>query len=216
MKRERYSIIYSSKTGNTKKLAEAIYNTLPQNKCDYYGTVDKIDDVLSNVIYIGFWTEKGNADHLTIDFLNKLRNKKIFLFGTAGYGESEKYFEDCKGYPLTDSKGKQVFNKFGSPVFADVHPPTITGLALALGFASRQALLNYQTKPEFNDTITRAKARVEQYAEERLFDRDGSNGAQFSLRNNFKGWDADKKNDDSGDGKITIVNNIPRPEKQNE
>ena len=61
MKRERYSIIYSSKTGNTKKLAEAIYNTLPQNKCDYYGTVDKIDDVLSNVIYIGFWTEKGNA-----------------------------------------------------------------------------------------------------------------------------------------------------------
>ena len=68
MKRERYSIIYSSKTGNTKKLAEAIYNTLPQNKCDYYGTVDKIDDVLSNVIYIGFWTEKGNADHLTIDF----------------------------------------------------------------------------------------------------------------------------------------------------
>lgn len=128
----------------------------------------------------------------------------------------EKYFEDCKGYPLTDSKGKQVFNKFGSPVFVDVHPPTITGLALALGFASRQALLNYQAKPEFNDTITRAKARVEQYAEERLFDRDGSNGAQFSLRNNFKGWDADKKKDDSGDGKITIVNNIPRPEQQNE
>ena len=58
---QRYSILYSSKTGNTKKLAEAIYNTLPQNKCDYYGTVDKIDDVLSNVIYIGFWTEKGNA-----------------------------------------------------------------------------------------------------------------------------------------------------------
>ena len=66
----------------------------------------------------------------------------------------------------------------------------------------------------FVDTITRAKARVEQYAEERLFDRDGSNGAQFSLRNNFKGWDVDKRNDDSGEGKITIVNNIPRPEKQ--
>ena len=69
---------------------------------------------------------------------------------------------------------------------------------------------------EFCNTITRAKSMVEQYAEERLFDRDGSNGAQFSLRNNFKGWDADKKNDNSGDGKITIVNNIPRPEKQNE
>ena len=128
----------------------------------------------------------------------------------------EQYFENCKGYPLTDNEGNQIFNKFGLPVFIDVHPPTVTGLALALGFTSRQALLNYQAKPAFVDTITRAKARVEQYAEERLFDRDGSNGAQFSLRNNFKGWDADKKNDDSGDGKITIVNNIPRPEKQNE
>lgn len=128
----------------------------------------------------------------------------------------EQYFEDCKGYPLTDNEGNQIFNKFGLPVFIDVHPPTVTGLALALGFTSRQALLNYQAKLEFVDTITRAKARVEQYAEERLFDRDGSNGAQFSLRNNFKGWDADKKNDNSGDGKITIVNNIPRPEKQDE
>lgn len=124
----------------------------------------------------------------------------------------EQYFEDCKGYPLTDNEGNQIFNKFGLPVFIDVHPPTVTGLALALGFTSRQALLNYQAKLEFVDTITHAKARVEQYAEERLFDRDGSNGAQFSLRNNFKGWDADKKNNDSGDGKITIVNNIPRPE----
>ncbi len=131
-------------------------------------------------------------------------------------GKIEQYFENCKGYSLTDSNGEQIFNKFGSPVFVDVHPPTVTGLALALGFTSRQALLNYQAKPDFVDTITRAKARVEQYAEERLFDRDGSNGAQFSLRNNFKGWDADKKNGDSGDGKITIVNNIPRPEKQNE
>lgn len=128
----------------------------------------------------------------------------------------EQYFEDCKGYPLTDNEGNQIFNKFGLPVFIDVHPPTVTGLALALGFTSRQALLNYQAKLEFVDTITRAKARVEQYAEERLFDRDGSNGAQFSLRNNFKGWDADKKNDNSGDGKIMIVNNIPRPEKQDE
>ena len=29
---------------------------------------------------------------------------------------------------------------------------------------------------------------MEAYAEERLFDRDGTSGAQFSLRNNFKGW----------------------------
>ena len=126
------------------------------------------------------------------------------------------YFKECEGEILKDDNGKTVLNKFGNPVVINRKPPTVTGLALALGFTNRLDLLRYQGKEEFCNTITRAKSMVEQYAEERLFDRDGSNGAQFSLRNNFKGWDADKKNDDSGDGKITIVNNIPRPEKQNE
>lgn len=126
------------------------------------------------------------------------------------------YFKECEGEILKDDNGKTVLNKFGNPVVINRKPPTVTGLALALGFTSRLDLLRYQGKEEFCNTITRAKSMVEQYAEERLFDRDGSNGAQFSLRNNFKGWDADKKDDNSGDGKITIVNNIPRPEKQNE
>ena len=98
------------------------------------------------------------------------------------------YFKKCEGEILKNDEGEVVFNKFGNPVVTNRRPPTITGLALALGFTSRQALLNYQAKKEFVDTITRAKSRVEAYTEERLFDRDGSNGAQFSLRNNFKGW----------------------------
>ena len=100
----------------------------------------------------------------------------------------DKYFEECEGVVLNNENGEVVLNKYGDPVIVGRKPLTITGLALALGFNSRQALLNYQDKPEFNDTITRAKAKVEQYAEERLFDKDGSNGAKFSLANNFKGW----------------------------
>ncbi len=98
------------------------------------------------------------------------------------------YFEECKGKMLTDNDGNIMTDKYGVPVYIDTKPLTITGLALALGFNSRQALLNYQGKKEFNDTIMRAKAKVEQYAEERLFDKDGANGAKFSLANNFTGW----------------------------
>ena len=98
------------------------------------------------------------------------------------------YFKQCEGEVLKDNNGNTVFNKFGNPVIINQRPPTVTGLALALGFSTRLSLLNYQGKKEFMNTITRAKARVEAYAEERLFDRDGSSGAQFSLRNNFKGW----------------------------
>ena len=113
----------------------------------------------------------------------------------------DEYFEMCKGRILTDDDGIAYRDKNGIPVIVDARPPTITGLALALGFASRQALLNYQDRDEFNYTITRAKAKVEQYAEERLFDKDGANGAKFSLANNFVGWrekqqiEADVKND---------------------
>ena len=100
----------------------------------------------------------------------------------------DKYFESCESKPLLDKKGNVLTDKRGKPVIIPGPPPTVTGLALALGFTNRQSLLNYQEKDEFFDTITRAKARVEQYAEERLFDKDGANGAKFSLANNFSGW----------------------------
>ena len=111
------------------------------------------------------------------------------------------YFKSCQGTVYKDKEGEIVLDKYGMPVIIGEKPLTITGLALALGFNSRQALLNYQAKDEFNDTITRAKAFVEQYCEERLFDKDGANGAKFSLANNFEGWkekqsiEADVKND---------------------
>lgn len=98
------------------------------------------------------------------------------------------YFEECKGTILKNEAGEIVYNKYGMPIIINERPLTVTGLALALGFTSRQALLNYQDKQEFVDTITRAKAVVERYAEERLFDKDGANGAKFSLANNFEGW----------------------------
>lgn len=114
-------------------------------------------------------------------------------------GLIDKYFEDCKGEILKDDDGNVVFNKWGSPVIINQKPPTVTGLALALGFNSRTSLLNYQDKVEFMSTVIRAKARVEEYAESRLFDKDGANGAKFSLANNFKQW-ADKKEITGKDG----------------
>jgi hypothetical protein len=101
----------------------------------------------------------------------------------------DKYFEECDGKVLTDEDGNPLRDKYGHIIRDDRRPYTITGLALALGFNSRTSLLDYENKnEEFLNTITRAKARVERYAEERLYDKNGSNGAKFSLANNFKRW----------------------------
>lgn len=124
----------------------------------------------------------------------------------------EDYFKSCEGEPLLDADGNPVINKYGYPCWKkEPKPPTITGLALALGFASRQALLNYQAKKEFNDTITRAKSKVEEYTEMRLFDREGQRGAEFSLKNNFKGWNGERERELDDMKKLDeIIHNIDK------
>lgn len=105
------------------------------------------------------------------------------------------YFKECEGEVLKDKDGNPMLNKWGNPIFFRQRPPTVTGLALALGFTTRLSLINYQGKKEFMNTITRAKTQIEEYTEQRLFDKDGSNGAQFSLRNNFSGWNEHSKSE---------------------
>lgn len=63
--------------------------------------------------------------------------------------------------------------------------PTVNGLALALGFNSRQSLLNYADKPEFVDTVKRVRARLEAEWEQRLAGPNAA-GTIFWLKN--QGW----------------------------
>ena len=109
MGKERYSIVYSSSTGNTKKLADTIYAVLPKENCDYFG-VPKEGGLYSEMLYIGFWTDKGNADKSTLTLLSTLKNKKIFLFGTAGFGGSEADPRSCQAvYRFKQFRGRRIY-----------------------------------------------------------------------------------------------------------
>ena len=72
-------------------------------------------------------------------------------------------------------------------------PLTVTGLAIALGFTTRQALINYEAKPEFVDAVKRAKLIVESFAEKMLYLGKTPTGAIFALKN--FGW-TDKQEHD--------------------
>lgn len=87
-----YSIVYSSKTGNTALLAQKIQALLPQASCVYCGAPDETP-AQAGLIFAGFWTDKGDCDERSSAFLKDLRGKKVFLFGTAGFGGSAEYFE---------------------------------------------------------------------------------------------------------------------------
>lgn len=87
-----YSIVYSSKTGNTKMLADALHQALLADDCLYFGAPDA-QALAAERIYIGFWTDKGTCDAETAAFLAQLTQQEIFLFGTCGFGGGVAYFE---------------------------------------------------------------------------------------------------------------------------
>lgn len=87
-----YSIVFSSKTGNTKILARKIREALGAEGCTYFGEPSE-KGAEEEIIFIGFWTDKGTCDEALKEFLVSLDNKKVYIFGTAGFGGSEEYFK---------------------------------------------------------------------------------------------------------------------------
>jgi hypothetical protein len=110
----------------------------------------------------------------------------------------QEYFDSCF-IKATDDEGR-TYDK-------QIRPFTMTGLAYHLGI-TRRTLLNYGEDERFFRTITRAKTRIEMYAEEQLFRNQGkTNGVQFNLKNNF-GWEDKKKQEIEGEGLVQIVDDI--------
>lgn len=46
----------------------------------------------ADVIFVGFWCDKGSCSTAVQHFLQGLAGKRVFLFGTCGFGESDEYF----------------------------------------------------------------------------------------------------------------------------
>jgi len=81
-------------------------------------------------------------------------------------------------------------------------PFTVSGLAFALGL-SREQLNVYCKRENFADILKKAKARIEQYLEEKLVSGSCVTGVIFTLKNNF-GW-ADRQDIVIPSGGINII-----------
>lgn len=85
------AVIYSSRTGNTEKVAAAIKEKAEKQELVYFGhPEDNIPQ--ADIYFIGSWTDKGDGSSETISFIEGLKNKKVAFFGTAGFGGSEEYY----------------------------------------------------------------------------------------------------------------------------
>jgi flavodoxin len=76
-------VVYSSKSGNTKKLAEAIWEGLGEEK-EINSMEDAPDPSGFDLICVGFWLMAGKPDPKAQEFLSRLSTQKLFLFATHG------------------------------------------------------------------------------------------------------------------------------------
>lgn len=105
-------VAYNSRGGNTRAVAQALEQALAQEypQADVLLeeiTPDTVEQVraaaqAADTSLIGFWCDKGSCTDEVADVLQSLSGKRVFLFGTAGFGGSAAYFDRI----LTGVRGK--------------------------------------------------------------------------------------------------------------
>ena len=88
----KYAVVYSSVTGNTARLAERIGRMLPPQQLCYFGPPDE-KALQAQTLLVGSWTDKGGCCPQIAAFMGRLAGKRVFVFGTAGFGGSPQYFD---------------------------------------------------------------------------------------------------------------------------
>ena len=95
-------VLYDSVTGNTKQLAEVIERK--------YEALLVGNPAEADVVFLGSWTDKGSFSEKMKEQAEKIRGKKVFIFGTCGFGGSparyERLFE--RGAALLDESNSAI------------------------------------------------------------------------------------------------------------
>jgi Flavodoxins len=102
-------VVYSSRTGNTKMIAEAVAEALAP--CDLYSVEDAPDASGYEFIAVGYWVDKGMPDTACQKFMATVQGKKVALFGTLGVDPTHDHAKECarKGEDLMRNGGNTVY-----------------------------------------------------------------------------------------------------------
>lgn len=113
----------------------------------------------------------------------------------------DEYFASCMGVIYNPKTGMPFYDEYGKPRMGLVKPYTVSGLACYIHIDTT-SIKEYSDKsidelgfptdedyvgPQYSDIIREARKKIEAFAEERLYDRDGFNGGKFVLNCAF-GW----------------------------
>ena len=70
-------VLYKSRTGNTEKLAKAIFEAVPGQCKDIAPLEGQTDYEMGDIYFIGFWTDRGSASVEVLDYLAVFRERRL-------------------------------------------------------------------------------------------------------------------------------------------
>lgn len=87
-------VVYSTLTGNTRKVAEAIHAVLPEGTaCRIAGEAPDPADY--DFVAMGFWVDKGGPDAEAAAYMKRIAGKKVFTFFTLGADPGSEHARTC-------------------------------------------------------------------------------------------------------------------------
>ncbi len=88
------AVIYSSKTGNTRKVAEAIHSSLPDGAI-LHDVTNAPTPTDYDLIFMGFWVDKGTANLEAQEYMKQLNGQRVALFATLGAYPDSDHAKQC-------------------------------------------------------------------------------------------------------------------------
>ena len=162
-------VVYSSLTGNTRAVAEKIFDIIEGDKeIVSVNDIKNIDTDNFQKVVIGFWVDKGTADKKTREFIKTLSNKKISFLGTLGADPESQHGNDVKervsklcsekntllgGFLCRGKIDPKLVEKMGKFPLKLVHPLTPERLARIEAAKSHPNEKDFQEAQEYFKTI---------------------------------------------------------------
>lgn len=87
----RYAVIYQSKSGNTRMLAEEIYEALDTEDKEMVDLDVRAEIPMADVYFVGFGIHNQFCSMNILDAFEQITDGKIALFATCGYLPTEQY-----------------------------------------------------------------------------------------------------------------------------
>ena len=108
-------VVYSSLTGNTKKVAQAVAEVMPE--C----TVVSVEEAPASpegydLVAVGYWVDKGMPDGRIRAWLEGVKNTRLVFFGTLGAWPDSDHARECmargEGMAMEPSRGNTVLGSW--------------------------------------------------------------------------------------------------------